>query len=241
MAILIFIILHWYFSLFFQTFFHHRYAAHKMFTMSKFWEKIFFIFSFITQGASYLSPHTYGILHRLHHAHADTENDPHSPKYDHSLFAMMWRTKNIYVDINLGKVQIEDRYKKDLPEWQLFEKFAHSWVARLSWVACYIVFYIYFATSWWMYPFLLLHFVMGPFHGAIINWFSHKYGYVNFKLEDTSKNFLPVDFLMLGESYHNNHHMYSGRPNFGYRWFEIDPVYPFIKLFDKLRIIQLKT
>lgn len=241
MAILIFIITHWYLSLFSQTFFHHRYAAHKMFTMSKLWEKVFFIFSFITQGASYLSPYTYGILHRLHHAHADTEKDPHSPKYDHNLFAMMWRTKNIYTDIYWKKIEIEERYKKDLPEWQLFENFANSWGIRLFWAACYIVFYIYFASAWWMYLFLLLHFVMGPFHGAIINWFSHKYGYTNFKLDDTSKNLLPLDFLMLGESYHNNHHKLSGRPNFGYKWFEFDPVYPFIKLFDKLKIIQLKT
>lgn len=241
MAILIFIILHWYLSLFFQTFFHHRYAAHKMFTMSKLWEKIFFILSLITQGASYLSPNTYGILHRLHHANADTEDDPHSPKYDYNLFAMMWRTKIIYTDIYWKKMEIEERYKKDLPEWNSFEKFANSWGSRLFWAACYIMFYIYFASAWWMYLFLPLHFFIGPFHGAIINWFSHKYGYVNFKLDDTSKNLLPIDFLMLGESYHNNHHMYSGRPNFGYRWFEFDPVYPFIKLFDKLKIIQLKT
>ena len=81
MIILIFIIAHWYLSLFSQTFFLHRYAAHKMFDMSKFWEKMFFIFTYITQGSSYLSPYAYGVMHRMHHAYADTEKDPHSPKY----------------------------------------------------------------------------------------------------------------------------------------------------------------
>ena len=44
MIIFVFLILHWYLSLFGQTFFLHRYSAHKMFTMNKFWEKFFYIF-----------------------------------------------------------------------------------------------------------------------------------------------------------------------------------------------------
>ncbi|MBK7406803.1 MAG: acyl-CoA desaturase [Saprospirales bacterium] len=239
MAIFIFIVTHWYLSLFSQTFFHHRYAAHKMFDMSKVWEKVFFVFSFIVQGTSYLSPYAYGILHRMHHAYTDTEMDPHSPTYDKNLFVMMWRTKVIFTDIYRGKTQVEERFKKGVPEWLAFEKFANSWGARIFWMLFYTTFYILFATQWWMFLFLPVHFVMGPLHGAIINWFAHRYGYVNFKMEDTSKNLLPVDFLMLGESYHNNHHKYSSRPNFGVRWFEIDPVYPIIRLFAKLRIIRM--
>lgn len=240
MEILLFIIAHWYLSLFFQTFYYHRYAAHKMFTMSKTWEKIFNILSLIAIGSSYMSPYAYGILHRLHHAYADTEKDPHSPKYDGNVWAMMWRTKIIYSDIFTGKATIEEKHKKEIPQWIEFERFADFRGTRLFWIVCYILFYIFFATHWWMYLFLPLHFVIGPVHGAIINWFAHKYGYVNFKLNDTSKNFLPVDFLMLGESYHNNHHKYGGRPNFGIKWFEMDPVYPVILLFDALGIIKLK-
>ena len=41
-VILVFFVAHWYLSLFFQTFFLHRYAAHKAFTMNKFTEKVFF-------------------------------------------------------------------------------------------------------------------------------------------------------------------------------------------------------
>jgi stearoyl-CoA desaturase (delta-9 desaturase) len=81
---------------------------------------------------------------------------------------------------------------------------------------------------------------MGPFHGAIINWFAHKLGYVSFKVKDTSKNLLFFDFLMLGESYHNNHHRYPKSPNFGKKWHEFDPTYPFIKLFAFLKVIKLR-
>ena len=68
LAIIIFFIAHWYLSLFAQSFFHHRYAAHRAFTMSPFWEKFFFVYSYVTQGSSYMSPRVYGILHRIHHA-----------------------------------------------------------------------------------------------------------------------------------------------------------------------------
>ncbi|MBI1184348.1 acyl-CoA desaturase [bacterium] len=241
MIIFLFVVAHWYLSLFSQTFFHHRYAAHRMFTMSRFWEKFFFIFSMVTQGSSYLSPYAYGVLHRMHHAFADTEKDVHSPKYDGSLWRMMWRTKTIYTSIFKNEVPVEDRFKKGVPEWQAFDRFADTWGVRFFWAGTYIVFYLAFATHWWMFLLLPLHFVMGPVHGAVINWFAHKYGYVNFKVSDTSKNLLPVDFLMLGESYHNNHHKFGSRPNFGYRWFEIDPVYLVIIAFQKLGIIQMKT
>lgn len=239
MIILLFVIAHWYLSLFSQSFFLHRYAAHGMFKMSRSWEKFFFVFSVIAQGSSYLSAYVYGILHRMHHAFADTEKDPHSPKYDGNLFAMMWRTRNIYKSIFMGKLQCEERFKKGVPQWTVFDKVASSVLVRTVWVVFYIAFYIAFAEYWWMYLLIPLHIVMGPAHGVIINWFAHKYGYTNFDVANTSKNLLPVDLLMIGEAYHNNHHKRSTSPNFGFRWFELDITYFFIRVFNRLGIIQL--
>jgi stearoyl-CoA desaturase (delta-9 desaturase) len=242
MPVIIFFIVHWYVSLFFQTFFHHRYAAHRMFTMPKFWEKFFHITAFIAQGSSYLSPNAYGILHRLHHAHADTEEDPHSPKYDKNIMAMMWRTKVMYSSILKGKIKVEEHLKRNLPGWNKFDLVADHLAVRFLWMLAYLAFYIYFDASWWMYITLFpIQVVMGPFHGVIINWFAHKYGYENYKTKDTSKNLLPLDILMLGESYHNNHHGNAKSANFGYRWWEIDPVYIAIWVFDKVGIVKLKT
>jgi stearoyl-CoA desaturase (delta-9 desaturase) len=208
--------------------------------MSKGWEKFWFIMSLLTQGSSYLSPSAYGVMHRLHHAHADTEQDPHSPKYDDNLFKMMWKTKNIYNDILNGRMKVEDKFTKQLPTWKAFDVVGDNWYVRVLFMAAYTAFYVAFATHWWMFLLLPVHFLTGPFHGAVINWFAHKYGYVTFKMKDTSKNFLPLDFLMLGESYHNNHHKFGARANFGYKWFEIDPVWIFIWMFDKVGMIKLK-
>jgi len=239
-AILIFFIAHWYLSLFFQTFFLHRYAAHGAFTMSKAMEKVVFVLTWIFQGSNYLSAYGYGILHRMHHAFADTPQDPHSPKYDENFLKMMWKTKSTYTAITNKTLKVDPRFVKNIPEWTTFDRFARSWVSRIGWGAAYTLFYWQFATVWWLWLLLPIHFVLSPIHGAIINWFAHIYGYRNFDVGDTSRNFLPFDFLMMGESYHNNHHKYGSRANFGgIRWHEIDPTYYIILLLDKLKVIKL--
>lgn len=241
-VIILFFIAHWYLSLFFQTFFHHRYASHATFTMSKGWEKVFFVLAWIFQGSNYLSPYGYGIMHRMHHAYADTEQDPHSPKYDESIWKMMWKTKTIYSAITNKKYPVDPRFTQDVPEWTAFDNFARSWVSRIMWGAVYVGVYYMFATEWWLWLLLPIQFMLSPVHGAIINWFAHKYGYTNFTVGDTSKNFLPFDFLMLGESYHNNHHKRGNNANFGgVRWHEIDPTYQVIKVFNWMGIIRLKS
>lgn len=244
------LVIHWYISLFSQTFFMHRYAAHSMFTMSKFWEKFFYFFSWLTQGSSYLSPYAYGILHRWHHAYTDTEKDPHSPIFSKNPFKLMWKTWKIFNDIVYGKVPIEEKWKKNLPEWKEFDEFASSSFSKFVWVIVYgsiytgLIQFHHNELVTWNYivlvPMFLCHCIMAPIHGLIINYFAHKFGYRNFDTKDESRNLLPVDVLMMGESYHNNHHE-KPKPNFGVRWFEFDPVWPIIWLMNKLNIIQLKT
>ncbi|MEL6588590.1 MAG: acyl-CoA desaturase [Bacteroidota bacterium] len=241
MAILIFFLAHWYLSIFMQTFYLHRYAAHGMFRMSPFWERFFWVLTYISQGSSYLSPRVYGILHRMHHAYADTEMDPHSPKYSDNMFSMMFDTSHVYGDIKRNRTEIDPRFTKNVPTWTAMDKIADNPISRFVWMGLYVWFYVAFAEYWWMYALLPIHFMMGPVHGVIINWFAHKYGYRNFEVEDTSTNFLPFDFLTMGEAYHNNHHTHSGRANFGgFRWHELDLSWLIIQGLDKIGVLKLK-
>jgi stearoyl-CoA desaturase (delta-9 desaturase) len=218
----------------------HRYAAHADFKMNKFWERFFYIFAYITQGSSYLSARVYGILHRMHHAYTDTPKDPHSPKYFSNLFTMMRATAKIYSDIFDGIYPVEERFTKNLPDWPSLDKWAQSLPSRLMFGVLYLAFYIHFAHYWWLYLLLPVQIMISPVHGAVINWFAHKYGYRNFDLNNTSRNIMPLDIFMLGEGYHNNHHKYASSINFGVRWFEIDPVYYIILFFSLLGIVHIK-
>jgi stearoyl-CoA desaturase (Delta-9 desaturase) len=214
--------------------------------MNKFWEKFFFILTYVCQGSSYLSAKGYAILHRMHHAYSDTELDPHSPHHSENLFDMMWKTKNIYNDCVNENVQVEERFTKDIPHWEALDKFASSYWSRVTWGTFYVMVYFLAITVWelpgthWaMYGLLPIHFLMGPIHGAIVNWSGHKYGYANFDNNDQSKNSLILDFLMMGELFQNNHHKLPNRTNFAVKWYEFDPTYPLVKLLSILGIIKL--
>ena len=242
MEIIILFFTLWYGGLFFQTFFLHRYAAHQTFTMSNVSEKVTYILTWLFQGSNYLSAYGYGVMHRIHHAYADTKQDPHSPKYDGNLFAMMWKTRSTYQDINTKKITVDKKYTINVPQWKSFDKMASSSISRVMWTILYFLFFLKFATTWWLWLFFPAIMFMAPIHGVIINWFAHIYGYANYKLKDTSKNLLPFDFLMMGEAYHNNHHKHGSRANFGgVRWHEIDPTYIIMKVLHKLGVIKLKS
>ncbi|HQZ74124.1 MAG TPA: acyl-CoA desaturase [Chitinophagaceae bacterium] len=239
LIILLFFVAHWYLSLFMQTFLQHRFAAHAAFTMNKFWERFFYGLAYISQGSSYVSPRVYAIMHRMHHAYTDTDKDPHSPTFDKNLFVMMWRVGRLSNGIYNQKVELEPRFLKNLPDWPALDKIGHSVWSRLGWIAVYVMFYVQFAPSAWWYLLIPFHIMMVPFHGMIINWFAHKYGSVNFNLKNTSTNLLKVDWLMMGEGYHNNHHKNPSSTNFGFRWYELDPTYVIIRIFSRLKIIKI--
>lgn len=202
-------------------------------------ERFFYAFTWFTQGSSYLNPRAYAILHRMHHAYSDTEKDPHSPVFYKEVFTMMWRTKAVYEGVKNGTLQVDPKFDKNYPTWDRLDRIADSWPVRVLFGLGYIAFYLAFATQWWMFLLLPIHFLMGPVHGAIVNWAGHKYGYRNHDEKDHSKNTLPLDFLMMGELFQNNHHRYGARPNFANKWWEFDPTWPLVWSMNKLGIIQL--
>jgi stearoyl-CoA desaturase (delta-9 desaturase) len=151
----------------------------------------------------------------------------------------MNQTRKKYADIYNGRMVIEEKFLKNLPDWRFFDRMAHPWITRLLWVAAYAAFYYYFVTSPWQWALLPLTIFMGPLHGGIINWFAHKYGSTNFAMNNTSRNLFYIDVLMLGEAYHNNHHKFPSSINFGVKRNEIDPIYFIILFFNRLGIIRL--
>ncbi|MET4083655.1 stearoyl-CoA desaturase (delta-9 desaturase) [Pedobacter sp. UYP30] len=208
--------------------------------MEPFWEKFFYIVLLVSQGSSFLNPRAYAILHRMHHAYSDTEEDPHSPHFFRDVFGMMIATKNMYMDYLHFKKEPEPAFRGSYPEWPLIDAIGNSWAWRIFCGLCYIAFYVVFANHWWLFLLLPIHFVIGPLHGAIVNWCGHKYGYANHDNGDHSKNSLPWDFLLMGELFQNNHHKKPNNPNFANRWFEFDPTYPVMKMLHWMRIIKIR-
>jgi stearoyl-CoA desaturase (Delta-9 desaturase) len=186
-------------------------------------------------------PRPYAILHREHHAYSDTERDPHSPHVYPKFGQMMWKTKVRYDGLSVRRIQPEPRFEGGYPEWAWVDNFFNSWPSRIGFGTVYTLFYMFFAPHWAYFLLLPFHYIIGPVHGAIVNYCGHKFGYRNFDTPhgDKSRNTLVFDFLTGGELFQNNHHARSMSPNFAARWFEIDPTWPVIRVLAWLKVIEL--
>jgi stearoyl-CoA desaturase (delta-9 desaturase) len=152
---------------------------------------------------------------------------------------MMWHARQVSNRIFKMRIVIEPRFLKNLPDWRTLDIAAHTNWSRVAWIAVYVIVYLIFAPSAWWFLLLPIHILMVPLQGAIINWFAHKYGGVNFKMKNTSTNLFRLDLFMMGEAYHNNHHKNPSSTNFGFRWYELDPTYVIMRFFNWLKIIRI--
>lgn len=76
------------------TYGYHRYFAHSGYKTNVVFETIMLYFGLLCGGRSAL---TWSGVHRIHHAHADTKKDPHSPK-NHAWYVVLlslWKVKQI--------------------------------------------------------------------------------------------------------------------------------------------------
>jgi stearoyl-CoA desaturase (delta-9 desaturase) len=241
LIILSFFFGHWFLSLFFHTFFLHRYASHQMYTVSKGWEKTFYLLTWLVQGSSYLVPRAYAVMHRMHHTYSDTEKDPHSPHFFKDIYDMMLHTARIYRGFVTGKDLPEPEFTAEyLPVWEKVDRIGSSMISRSIFGLGYIAFYVAFAPSLWWFLLLPIHFLMGPIQGAIVNWFGHKLGYSNYNNGDHSRNTSPWGILLMGELFQNNHHAEKTNANFARKWYEFDPTYFVMRGLNFLKIIRLK-
>jgi len=244
MSILLFLFIVWayYFaSLFMHSFFLHRYFTHAQFSMSKNWEKFFYVMTWLLQGSAFLEPEPYRKLHLHHHAHSDKPGDPHSPWNFANIIEMTLRTKDIFIEIKYGTNEIARLYKdRELPRWPHFIQFSNSQFSMFLFLVLYLLFYIFCAPAWWCWIFFPITLLSGPIQGAVINWFGHKYGYVNYELDDKSRNTPILGSFTIGECYQNNHHAEPLNPNFGRKWHEFDAAYQLIRLFNWMGIITIQ-
>lgn len=160
-------------------------------------------------------------VHRKHHAHVETEEDPHSPVV-YGIWRVIFLGTKLYHASAHDKATLE-QYGKGTP---------NHWVARNVYSRLSIIGpTITLISNLWLFgtrgfPMWIFEMVWIPFFAAgVINGLGHWWGSRNFDTPDNSRN-LPGNIwaiITCGESWHNNHHRYQNSPKFSQKSGEIDP------------------
>lgn len=196
---------------------HHRYYAHKNFKFKhKFLEYVGMAIATLAGRGSIIG---WTYIHRLHHKHSDTNDDPHSPSNaKFSIFGFNHFKNQETQDMKVFLV-------KDL--MTPLHLFIHKWYVLIILSVLILgsivsLDFIYFA---YVLPVLLVHISQINF-----NYFGHLFGYRNFATKDHSTNNPWLFPFILGEAWHNNHHHSPNSFTTKVKNHELDPVSYIIKL-----------
>ncbi len=223
------VVLHWLTGSFGICLGFHRYLSHRSLKLA--WPaKAFVNLCGVLSGQG--APLTWAAVHRVHHARSDEPGDPHSPRdgkwWSHLLWLFVRRSRE-------DEERLWQRYVPDLaadPMLRFFNR-TYGLILVLSGVALYALGGL---------PMLLwglcLRITLGYHCTWLVNSATHLWGYRTYSTRDDSKNNWLVALLAYGEGWHNNHHAHPRLARAGHRWWEIDPTFYMIRLFQWLGLAR---
>lgn len=173
-------------------------------------------------------------VHRCHHAHVDTDKDPHSPIF-YGIWRVLFLGTSLYHRAAHDQAVLE-QYGKGTPNDAL-ERRLYEPLSVFGPVLTLV-------TNMWLFgmwglPMWFVEMAWIPFFAAgVINGLGHYWGYRNFDTPDASTNLRGRywSILTCGEALHNNHHNIQNAVHFAMRPGEIDPGYWY---FSVLRMLGL--
>lgn len=191
----------------------HRFLAHRAFRIRPVAALVLDTYFRVIVGTD---PESWAAVHRLHHRHADTPLDPHSPVQRRPL------------TIIAGTPYLFAVAKRRLPA----NRPAGPWI----WVLRVLVagFYAILVGPLQVPIMLSVHLACYMGLGGLINTIGHLYGskpHPEFPGYDLPWLAIPL----LGHGYHNSHHAHPAAPRTG----KLDPVWPLLRLGAALGQIEL--
>ena len=179
-------------------------------------------------------PITWVATHRAHHAHSDTERDPHDSRRGFLWSHMEWLYRSNPARLSLAD---EHRYAADLvadPYLRFLERSMLWWQIGLG-----VVLFALGGWSWLVWG--IFGCLVFTYHATwLVNSAAHLSGYRTFRTpgRDRSTNNWWVALLAWGEGWHNNHHAFPFSARHGLRWFEFDATWWMIAALGAVRLAR---
>ena len=206
---------------------YHRLLTHRSFQTPK---AVQYFFALMGVLANQGGPIMWVAVHRKHHAFADLDGDPHSPRHGFWWAHMGWwmRFDPVFDDPVLGRQNVKDLardpFYRMLDRWQIVPPIL---LAGLL----YELGTLWGGVGWsWLIWGMFVRTVFVLHATWFVNSAAHVWGYRNFKTRDQSTNLWWVALLSFGEGWHNNHHAFQRSARHGLCWWEVDPTYYLIRL-----------
>jgi stearoyl-CoA desaturase (delta-9 desaturase) len=214
---------------------YHRLLTHRGLVLPRRLEHAFALCGLICMQDS---PARWVAVHRLHHQHADRQEDPHSPLAGFFWGHVGWM---LVKNHDLSRLGIYERYAKDIlrdPFYKRMERPGfHAAVLLGSWLAFLLGGFVTGLLMGWglagAVQFGASLLVWGVFVRTVLAWhitwsvnsLAHLWGYRNYETGEDSRNNWFVALLTSGEGWHNNHHADPRAVRHGHRWWELDPIF----------------
>ncbi len=216
---------------------YHRLLSHRSFTCKKFVEYFWVAGGYLAFEGS---PMWWASIHRAHHRYADTELDPHSPRYGVKRAFHGWiRSSGYPPHINPGEQSrdlMSDPVYRFLDQGGQWRR-AHS-LTRVIGVVFRLIILVLFgwkvALASLIAGFTVLQIPL------LLNVVCHipRLGYKNYATRDDSVNVWWVALLTAGEGWHNNHHAFPGSARAGIRKFEVDLSWLTLRLLKACKLVS---
>jgi stearoyl-CoA desaturase (Delta-9 desaturase) len=211
----------------------HRDQTHRGLDMHPVLRHFFRLWLWMTTG---MVTREWVAVHRKHHAHCETEADPHSPQI-RGLRKVMLEGAELY-RAEANNLETVDKYGRGTPDDWL-ERNVYKRHSKLGILLMFLIdvalFGVLGITIW------AIQMVTIPFLAAgVVNGLGHYYGYRNFECKDAATNVTPWGFVLCGEELHNNHHAFPSSAKFALRPWEIDLGWWYIRAFEFLGLAKVR-
>lgn len=175
-------------------------------------------------------------IHRKHHQSSDTPDDPHSPQV-YGIWTVLFGGAFLYTKASKDKEMVNKLGVGSPDDWMennFYSRFPNYGILVMLLIDV-LLFGGVGAVIW------LVQMLWIPFWAAgVINGLAHYFGYRNYDTKDTARNLLPIGIWIGGEELHNNHHADGASAKFSKKWYEFDIGWLYIKLFEKLKLVEIR-